>query len=378
MSWLPRDPCPTPNVMGLTDAIRWQEHLTAAVCRVFPGEGSLLAGGDLGLREPLGRPRATAAVEAVLVESFGGEECALVRGAGSGAMRLSLFAAVRSGSSVLTHSGGTYLTSRLTLEAMGVHLREANFNSLQDLRGALEESEPATILIQHMRPRVEDSYELDELIPTIRDLTANRLRIVVDDNYAPLKAHRLGVALGADLSAFSLFKHGGPEGVGCVLGSSELIDRIRWHSNSGGSAVQGPEAIAALEGLARAALVTAHQSAVSKEVASRLDQGEVQGVVRAIAGHCPETVILVELDNPIAEAVRQAAGELGAATWPVGMESSHEIVPAFLRPSKSLIAGRPGIERYVLRVNPMRGGSDLVLELLQKSIARVRSKTTKA
>jgi hypothetical protein len=373
MTWLPRKPCPTPDVMGLEDAILWQEEFAAAVCRVFAGERLLLDGGDLGIRAPLGRPRTTDAVERVLATVFGGPECALVRGAGSGAMRLSFFAAVRPGSRLLTHSGGTYLTSRLTLEAMGVTLEAVDFNSAQDVRAAIQESQPATVLIQHMRPRVEDGYNLAELIAVVRHAGGDRIRIVVDDNYAPLKAHRLGVAVGADISAFSLFKLGGPPGIGCVLGTPDLIARIRQHCNSGGSAVQGPEALAALEGLARAPLTTAHQSSVTREVAARLDRGEVPGVLRAIAGHCPETIVLVELEHPIAKAVRGAAEAAGAATWPVGMESRHEIVPAFLQPSKSLIAAQPGIEQYVLRINPMRGGADLVVELLRSAILDARA-----
>jgi hypothetical protein len=141
--------------------------------------------------------------------------------------------------------------------------------------------------------------------------------------------------------------------------------------NSGGSIVQGPEAIAVVEALGRAALPTARQSAVNREIAERLVGGEVAGVRQALAGHCPETIVLVELADPIAEAVRQCAGRLGAATRPVGMESYHEVVPAFIRPSKSLMADRPGIERFVIRLSAMRAGADLVIEILGRAIAEV-------
>ena len=44
------------------------------------------------------------------------------------------------------------------------------------------------------------------------------------------------------------------------------------------------------------------------------------------------------------------------------MESYHEVVPAFLAPSKSLVADHPGIERHVIRLSAMRSGADLPIE----------------
>jgi hypothetical protein len=193
--------------------------------------------------------------------------------------------------------------------------------------------------------------------------------VVVDDNYAPLKAKRLGAELGAGLSAFSLFKMGAPEGLGCVLGRRDLVERIRPYMNSGGSVVQGPESIEAIESLARSALVTARQSSVTRDIAERLAAGEVPGVVRAIAAHTPETIVLLELDRPVAERVRGAALELGAVDRPVGMESRHEVVPCFIKPSKSLMADFPGIDRYVLRLSAMRAGADLVIDILRQALA---------
>lgn len=107
---------------------------------------------------------------------------------------------------------------------------------------------------------------------------------------------------------------------------------------------------------------------MSREIAQRLADGEVPGVVRAVAAHCPETVVLVELSEPVAERTRLAAGRLGAATRAVGMESYHEVVPAFLEPSKSLMTDSAGIEEYVVRVSAMRAGADLVVRLLHKAI----------
>jgi hypothetical protein len=157
-------------------------------------------------------------------------------------------------------------------------------------------------------------------------------------------------------------------GVGIVVGRRALVDRVRPFMNSGGSVVQGPESIELIEALARLAPVVAYQSAVTRQIAARLDSGEVPGVVRAMAAHSPETVVMVELEQPVAQAVRQAATSFGAVDRPVGMESRHEVVPAFLRPSKSLMADRPGVEEYVLRLSAMRAGADLVIDILRRSL----------
>ena len=54
------------------------------------------------------------------------------------------------------------------------------------------------------------------------------------------------------------------------------------------------------------------------------------------------------------------------------MESRHEILPAFLRPSKSLMSDHPGIERYVIRVSAMRSGADQVIDALAWALERAR------
>jgi hypothetical protein len=370
MSWLPAEQASLPPIMDMGDAAAWQDAWVAAVTRRFAPLGSPLAGGEIGIGGEAGRPRATIACEEALVDVFGGEEAILVRGGGTGALRLSLFATVPSGGRLLVHEPETYLTTRLTLEAMGVELVPCDFNRGKAITAALSGDRLDAVLIQHMRPRLEDSYELAEVVRAVRRASPS-IPIVVDDNYAPLKAPRLGVASGADISGFSLFKHGGPEGIGCVLGRAGTYERILPFMNSGGSIVQGPEAIAVVEALGRAALPTARQTVVNREIGRRLAAGEVDGVRRAVACHCPETIVMVELNEPIAEEVRQIAGRLGAATRPVGMESYHEVVPAFIRPSKSLIADRPGIERFVIRLNAMRAGADLVIEILARAVAEV-------
>jgi hypothetical protein len=372
MSWLSDEPAPPPAVMTVEQAAAWQDKWVRAVTARFAALGSPLAGGAYGVGGESGRPAAVIACERALAEVFGAEQALLVRGGGTGAIRLGLFAYVPAGSRILVHQPETYLTTRQTLSAMGVELVPCDFNSSAAVEAAVARQRPDAVLIQHMRPRLEDSYEVGPLVAAVRAAGPAALPIVVDDNYAPLKAPKLGAAMGADVSAFSLFKHGGPEGIGCLLGPSDLAERVLPYMNSGGSIVQGPEAIAVVEALGRAPLPTAHQSVVNREIAAQLSAGAVPGVRRAIAGHCPETVVLIELEEPLAVEVRAAAGELGAATRAVGMESYHEVVPAFLAPSKSLLADRPGIERYVIRISAMRAGADFVVELLRAAVEKVR------
>jgi selenocysteine lyase/cysteine desulfurase len=357
--------------MSVDDAFVWQERFVAAVTRHFHGPGGLLEGGDYGMRPDLGRPAATARAEALMAEVFGGEDAVLVRGAGTGAMRLACFAAIAPGSTVLVHEPATYLTTRMTLEAMGVALATCDFNRPEAVAVALERVRPAAVIVQHMRPRIDDTYDLAEMISTVRSASTADVPVIVDDNYAPLKAARLGTELGADLSAFSAFKVGGPTGVGVVVGRRTLVDRIRPYMNSGGSIVQGPESLELISALAHAAPAVAHQSRVTRDLAARLTSGAVPGVVRAFAAHSPETVVMIELDRPVAAAVCRAATELGAVDRPVGMESRHEVVPAFLRPSKSLMHDHPGVEDYVIRLSAMRGGADLVVDILRRALEAV-------
>jgi hypothetical protein len=184
------------------------------------------------------------------------------------------------------------------------------------------------------------------------------------------------VALGADLSAFSLFKLGGPEGLGCVLGGQERLACLRRFMASGGSVVQGDSAIEALGALARAALPMAWQAQQTIALGERLAAGEVPGVAFAFACNTPETIVLAELDEPCAEDVRWEAARLGAAIRPVGMESRHEVAPAVLRPSKAMIERQPGIERHVVRLSLMRGDADLLLSILAEAIGRARAEAS--
>src|SRR5439155_7401360 len=94
------------------------------------------------------------------------------------------------------------------------------------------------LLIQHARQLTTDRYDPAAVIRAAREGNPS-IGVVVDDNYAALKVPAIGVQLGADLSAFSCFKLLGPEGIGCLLGSQELVAGVRARNASGGGVVQG-------------------------------------------------------------------------------------------------------------------------------------------
>lgn len=352
--------------LDLEAAIAMQFRLVDTITRHFNGL-EILSAGDYGVRLDLGRPAFTARVEETLADFFGVPACVLVRGAGSGALRAVHLAALHTGDRVMIHRAPLYPTVRVTAEAMGLRLEEADFSSPDEIRAALD-SGPAAVHIQHARQRISDSYDLDTVIGQVRSYQKEHILIMVDDNYAPFKVPKIGVEMGADVSCFSLFKVQGPEGLGCILGPQWLVDRVRQQNNSGGCLVQGPEAMEALRAMVHVPVITAVQSRVVQEVADRLNRGEVPGVAAAFRANNEESNILVELDRPIAQVVLAQACRLGAAAHPVGAESRYEVAPMFYRISKIMTQEDPHLARRMIRVNPLRAGADTVIRLLRDSL----------
>lgn len=118
---------------------------------------------------------------------------------------------------------------------------------------------------------------MEETIKTIKSINSN-LVIITDDNYAAMKVNRIGVQAGADLSTFSLFKLLGPEGIGILLGSELFISKIEKWNYSGGSQVQGYEALEALRGLIYAPVMLAIQAEVNEKLLQYLNSGKVNYV----------------------------------------------------------------------------------------------------
>jgi hypothetical protein len=352
----------------LPEAIEAQFRLVDLVHREFDGFAALDAG-DYGSPPELGRSRATARVERVLAAFFDAEDAVLVPGAGTGAIRNALMASLDPGARVLVHDYPVYATTAVTFRAMGLEPTACDFNDPGALTRALAAA-PRLVHIQHSRQRLDDHWDAGEVIGAAR-AAAPAPMILVDDNYAALQVPRIGVQLGADLSAFSLFKLLGEPGVGCVLGRADLVERVRADNYSGGTKIQGPVAVATLKGLVAAPVLHAIQAQVVDEVAARLAAGAVPGVARAYVANHQERGLLVELEEPIAAQVVEIAPRFGAAPYPVGSHSRVEVSAMVYRVSRAMLEAEPALAARMIRINPFRAGPDTVVRVLSETMAHV-------
>ncbi|MBA0051806.1 aminotransferase class V-fold PLP-dependent enzyme [Streptomyces sp. AJS327] len=353
-------------VVGLEGAVERQFRLLECVARRF--EGWQLFSADVGVVPGLGRPWSTARVEEVLADFFGAEAAALVQGAGTGAIRAALGAVLGAGDPLLTHRAPVYRSTAVTLRGLGVAVTEVDFNDGAALGAALASGRFRFAYAQHTRQRLGDSYELGAVLAACR---AAGVAVLVDDNYAVLRVPSCGVELGAEASCFSLFKLHGPEGVGAVVGSRELVGRVRADNYSGGGQVQGPQALDALRALAHVPVLWAVQSRTGAEVARRLAAGELPGVADVRIANAQDRCVLVLLERPVARALPEAAARYGAAPYPVGSNSRYEVAPLVYRLSGSSLEDAPELADWVVRVNPMRAGPDLVLGILRRALEDV-------
>jgi hypothetical protein len=352
--------------LTLPEAIQMQFRLVDIIQRHFDGREALQAG-DYGGVPGLGRPHATAKVEAVLAEMFGAEDATLVAGAGTGAIRAALMASLSPGDAVLVHDVPMYATTGVTFRAMGIDRRGVDLNDGEARRKALQQ-QPTMVYLQHARQMLEDSFDTAEVIAEARELAPDAL-VMVDDNYTVMTVPKTGVELGADLSAFSLFKLLGEPGVGCVMGRRDLIDKVRDDAYSGGSKIQGPPAVASLRQMVYAPVAQAIQAQVVDEVIQRLNAGEVPGIVRAHRSNHQECTLLAELDGPLVAKVLDVAWMHGATTYPVGSQSRHETGVFVYRLSRAMCEADQAMAERMLRVNPFRAGPDTVIRVLTASLA---------
>lgn len=354
---------PLPS-MGIKGAKRMQFRLMDSVCAHFKGDELLRS--DLGVTPEWGRPSTTRKVEEALTDFFGAGGCALVQGAGTGAIRAMLDATLHAGERILIHDAPPYATSRHSFESKGLDIVRVNFNEPDEIRAVIQDSgAPKVALVQHSRQRPEDRYDLAEVL---RTLGPAGIRTLTDENYTAFKVPKIGVEVGADASAFSMFKLLGPEGVGCVVGSEEVVERIHHSNYSGGGQVQGHQALDALRSLLAAPILWAVQTEVVDEVVDRLEGGEVSGVAGARIANGQDRMIMVLFDRPIATQVVQKSVRFGAQNYPVGANSRYEVAPLFYRLSGSFLEAHAELAEYAIRVNPVRAGADLVLSILKKSM----------
>lgn len=356
------------ETLGIEEAKALQFKLVDTITRNFSGE-DLFKLGDVGVVPGLGRPHTTAAVENVLSEFFGAEDAVLVRSAGTGSIRSALQALAGPGDKILIHSAPVFSTTQTTMDFAGLELVKVDMNSTQEVIEAID-PQIKIVYIQHSRQRISDRYDMYSLIREIKKVSP--VPVVTDENYTVLKTKYIGTQVGADASCFSNFKLLGPEGIGCVVGSKRITERIRQMNYSGGGQVQGHEAMEALRAMVYVPVMLAIQSEEIDKVVSALNSGYIEGVKGAYLANAQSRTILVEFEEPIALKVVEEANTFGAATYPVGAESKYEIAPMFYRVSGTFIKDNPDLKDYAIRVNPMRAGSSTVLRILENSVKKAR------
>lgn len=354
--------------ISLKQAIENQYRMVDCITRNFKGY-EVLSRGDLGVHQPENQPLTTLKAEKTIAQYFNCEASIMVRGSGTGAIRYALSSVLKANEKILIHKAPIYSTTKTSFEMLGIECVVADYNNLNNIKKVLKENKDIkAALIQYTRQAIEDSYDIEKVIKTIKK--EKNIPIVTDDNYAVMKVAKTGVELGADLSCFSTFKLLGPEGIGVVIGKKKYIDKIRKMHYSGGCQTQGHEALDVLRGLVYSSVSLAISAQTSEEVLRRLKNKEVKGIKDAFVANAQSKVLIVEFDKKIAKKVLSNAEKLGALPNPVGSESIYEITPLFYKVSGTFLKEDPGRIDTMIRINPNRAGADTVIRILKESIKK--------
>lgn len=354
--------------ISLKQAIENQYRMVDCITRNFKGY-EVLSRGDLGVHQPENQPLTTLKAEKTIAQYFNCEASIMVRGSGTGAIRYALSSVLMANEKILIHKAPVYSTTKTSFEMLGIECVVADYNNLNNIKKVLKENKDIkAALIQYTRQAVEDSYDIEKVIKTIKK--EKNIPIVTDDNYAVMKVAKTGVELGADLSCFSTFKLLGPEGIGVVIGKKKYIDKIRKMHYSGGCQTQGHEALDVLRGLVYSSVSLAISAQTSEEVLKRLKNKEVKGIKNAFVANAQSKVLIVEFEKKIAKKVLSNAEKLGALPNPVGSESIYEITPLFYKVSGTFLKEDPGRIDTMIRINPNRAGADTVIRILKESIKK--------
>lgn len=349
-------------------AKEFQFRLVDEITKIFNGE-EILELGDLGVVQPENQPRKTLMVEKVIANFFGAEDAVLVRGSGTGAIKEALASLIKDNRKILVHESPIYSTTKTSLIQLNYKIIKSNFNNIETLKETLNKQRDLTCsLIQYTRQTLEDSYDIKQVIDIIKN---KNIPIITDDNYAVMKVDKIGVELGADLSCFSMFKLLGPQGIGCIVGRKKYIDIIRDFHYSGGSQVQGFEAMDALRSLIYAPVSLAIQAEETDKIVDYLNRSNIDQIKSAVIANSQSKVILVEFKDNIAQEVLKHASKLGAASHPIGSESRYEFVPMFYRVSGTMRKNDPNAVNKRIRINPMRSGYQTVIRILKESLDMV-------
>lgn len=356
--------------LTIEEARAIQFKLVDSITRFFSGS-EVLTRGDLGVVNGFNQPKTTNRVEKVLADFFHSEEALLVRGSGTNAIRLSLHSALGYGGRLLVHSAPIYPTTEVSLNLMGIEPVFIDFNESLEVLEAVRNYRLDGILIQVTRQKIDDSYNMAQLIRQVRKEDQD-IPIITDDNYAALKTKALGTEVGANLSSFSTFKLLGPEGVGCIIGERKYIEHLRRENYSGGGQVQGHEALDVLRGMIYAPVSLAISAEVGDEVCRRLNNGEVQNIEQAFVINAQSRVVIVRLTKNISKQVIKTSTKLGALPNPVGAESKYEFSPLIYRVSSTFRKVDSSAEETMLRINPNRAGADTIIRILQEAMEQIK------
>lgn len=260
--------------MTLEEAKEKQFELVSLIADEFQGN-QFFQTGDVGVTATSGRPLYTQKVERVFARFFQTEDCVLVRGSGTGAIRSLLSNLIKANDPIFIHQSPIYYTTKETFRLMNLQTIVCDYNSLKAVKQRLLENPNCNLFyVQHSRQSPKDHYDLSELIQWVRQIRP-QITVVVDDNYTALKSPKIGVELGASYSCISGFKLLGPPGIGIVVGKKEGIQKIHQQNYSGGSQVQGFEAMDLLRSLVFAPVTIAIQNEQVERIAEKLQQNQV-------------------------------------------------------------------------------------------------------
>jgi hypothetical protein len=365
--------------MTLEQATACQFRLVDAIQSVMGSDAALTA--DYGQARELGtlqfgaggRAYATLRVEQALTQFFGVEDAALVPGAGTGAIRAMLNSALEPGQSVIVHAAPIYKTALPVMRHMGLNLVPVDFNDSAALQRALRhQPQSAALYLQYVPQQLGDRWRPEDVISTVRE-TAPDVQVLADDNYAVMRVPEISVQAGATASAFSLFKLLAAANIGCVLGGTEVVSAIRRDLSSAGCQVQGPEAMEALRSLVYAPVALAVQDQVVREATDELNElvaaGKLPGVAGAVAGQPAIRSVVLVFERPVAEAFLAATWRHGSPSRSVGEEAAIEVLPLFTYLTGTFLRGTPGLEKYCLRINPMRGSAQAIVRVVLEALA---------
>ncbi|GAW48732.1 MULTISPECIES: aminotransferase class V-fold PLP-dependent enzyme [unclassified Nocardioides] len=365
--------------ISLEDAVRLQHRLVDVAQQVMGSDVVFVE--DYGQVRELatvgfgggGRPRATARVEEVLARFFDAEDAVLIHGAGTGSIRAMLNGLVEPGSRIVVHEAHPYKTTLPAMRHMGLTVDYSSFDDAAGLEAYLREHRPASVYLQHVPQRLGDSHDVARVIDLVRSVCGNDVRILVDDNYAVMRSPRIGVQMGADASALSLFKLLSPHPIGAVLADRDSVGQIRRDLSSAGCQIQGPHAMAALRALVFAPVALAVQNQTVLDVAQAVTEGvgseDYPFLAGAYAAQPGIRCAVLLFDRPVAEEFLRSAWRNGSPSQSVGEEAQFEFLPLFTYLTSTFLKSAPGLERYAVRVNPMRGGAETVLRILRAALA---------